>query len=96
METKLDPVSVKILKLYNCNSCEELYTKLEKIHEEHKPIEGEHFPFSLQDLKQLSTSDSLNEITENLGTYWRANKADELIKYLRKNPPKDSYENPVI
>ena len=69
-----------------------MYTKLEKIHEEHKPIEGEHFPFSLQDLKHLSTSDSLNEITGNLGTYCRANKADELIKDLRKNPPKESCE----
>jgi len=75
-----------------------LYTKLKKIHKEHKPVEGEHVPFSLQDIKHLEwqTLNSFVEIDLHLGTYWSAQKADELIKDLRKNPPKESCENPAV
>ncbi len=93
MTTAIDPDVDDWLKLYKCTSCEELYTKLEQIHKEQKPVEGEHVPFSLQDLKH---QDDRQKIDLNLSTYWSAHKADKLTRYLRKNPPKESCENPVI
>jgi len=92
MATAIDPRFVEYFNFFNCSTCEELYAKLEQIHKKHKPVEGEHVPFSLQDLKHLNTID----VKLCLSTYWSAYKADELIKYLRKNPPKESFENPAI
>ena len=96
MPTAQDPEIVEWLKLFNCSSCEELYSKLEQIHAEHKPVEGEHVPFSLHDIKHFSTSDRKVDIICDVTFYWGAYKAAELIKDLRKNPPKKSFENPVV
>ena len=58
----------------------------------------EHVPFSLQDLKhvQLLTEDRQYEVSGYLTIYWSAYKADKLVKDLKKNPPKESFENPVV
>ena len=100
MATASEPAINEWLKLYNCSSCEELYFKLEQIQAEHKPVEGEHVRFSFQDLKHLSfitsTCDRRAVIVKDLFMYWGANKAAQLIKELRENPPKESFENPVI
>ena len=86
------------LNLYNCRTYEELYTKLEQIHEGYKPVEGEYVPFSLQHIKhpELHTKIILVEISRYIGIYWSAYKAGILIKDLRKNPPEESCENPVV
>ncbi len=57
MATAIDPRFVEYFNFFNCSTCEELYAKLEQIHMKHKPVEGEHVPFSLQDLKHLNTID---------------------------------------
>ena len=69
--------------------CEELYFKLKYIHKEYKPVEGEHVPFSLEDLNNLECiQDSIiQDIDQHLCTYWSAYTADILIRVLRKCPP---------
>ena len=42
------------LRLFNCSSCEELYSKLEHIQRKHKVFEGKGVPFSLIQLKQCT------------------------------------------
>ncbi len=70
MATAVDPDIVEWLKLYNCTSCEELYAKLEQIHKEFKPVSDEHVPVSLQDLKNLSTSENIINVRSCLILYW--------------------------
>ena len=96
MAAPLNPFIHVWLKFFNCTSCEELYTKLQQIHEEFKPVEGEHVPFALQELKQFPSRVRKIVITTYLGIYLNAYKSDKLIKDLRKNPPKESFENPVV
>ena len=86
-------VSAEWLRLFNCSSSEELYSKLEQIQRKHKVFEGKGVPFSLIKLKY---NHHITDVTGHLTDAWIANRCEQLNKELRNNPPKESFENPEV
>ena len=81
------------LRLFNCSSCKELYSKLEQIQRKHKVFKGEGVPFSLLELKHIHHNPYVGG---HLANAWSAIKYEQLNKELRNNPPKESFENPEV
>ena len=101
MTTKYHRVLNYWISEFECNSHQQLYIKLQIIAKYKLGLDG--IPFSFSDLEHPPSVDAIKEILEFVDKCRRAVNGDnsgdaaiKLIKYLKDNPPEESYENPRL
>ena len=86
------------LECFDVKSFLELYMKLTKITRNYKPLDYNEIPFCIGtflDYKALDEGE-INQLDSFLSECWCAYMTNKLVPELRKNPPKEGYENPVV
>ena len=94
-----NPYEIHLSK-FKCNSFPELYSKLEFLGKMYMGLDN--LPFLLSDLEEgdLSKGGDIHSFMHKFIRLVEGNDAEsqviELTKYLKQNPPAESYENPVL
>ena len=90
-----------LLEVIQCSSPQELYIKLQVIAKYKLGLDG--LPFSLLALEHPPSVNAAKEILNFIGDCDKAAKGNnshhdaiKLIKFLKDNPPEESYENPKL
>ena len=98
-DIKMSDEPLKIyLRLFDCVSRDDLYTKLKQIIKQFKPFDGrDKIEFSLAKFKQHEFGETVStRIEKVVHECWYAYKTEQLSNYLKRNKPVVTYENPKL